>query len=325
MNKELTNLYCGKKVVITGCSGYIAAALIYSLQNFDVKILGISRSEQTFYQHIDYLIGDISKYSIWEKIIDFADIIFHLAGNTSVYNAQDDPEQSFVSSVLPVMHLIKAAKQKKKKVRVVYASTATLYGFPQVFPVDEHTLPQPTTVYDLHKTFAENELNLANSQQVLESVSMRLANVYGPSPAVSGSNDRGIINRLTKLALQGENLKVYGNGNYYRDYVYIDDVITCFLLGGVVTGVSGKSYVVASGNSITVYEAFKLIVEEVSKVTGIKLNVEITNWPEKTDNIEKRNFIVDTKYFEAAFGWRPQTKFKDGLMKMVSTFLGMNS
>ena len=320
MSTEITNLYFGKKIVVTGCSGYIAGALICSLKLFNVKILGISRNDQISHQNIDYLYGDISKYGIWEEIIDFADIIFHLAGNTSVYDAENDPEQSFVSSVLPVIHLIKAAKKKKKKVRVVYASTATLYGFPQGLPVDEHTLPEPTTVYDLHKTFAENELKLASSKYVLESVSMRLANVYGPSIAISGSNDRGIVNRLTKQALQGVNLKLYGHGNYFRDYVYIDDVMTCLLLGGISSGVSGKSFVVASGNSISIKDAFKIIAKEAAKVSGIEILVSKTDWPEKTDEIEKRNFIVDTSYFKRAFGWRPQIRFRQGVKNMIKAF-----
>jgi len=320
MTEELANLYSSKKIVITGCNGYIAGALISSLKYADVKILGVSRREKSPSADISYLQGNISEYGIWEKIIDFADIIFHLAGNTSVYTAANNPEQSFVSSVLPVMHLIRAAKIKGKKVRVVYASTATLYGFPEIFPVDEHTLPEPTTVYDLHKIFAENELKLANSQQLLESVSMRLANVYGPSAAICASDDRGIVNRLTKQALQGVDIKVYGHGNYLRDYVYIDDVVNCFLLGGVVHGISGKSFVVASGSSITVYEAFKIIAEEVAKISGLEVAVSKIDWPQNADPIEKRNFVVDTGNFETAFGWKPQTPFREGVKAMIRIF-----
>ena len=322
MTQELINLYSGKKIVITGCSGFIGGALISNLKSFDVKILGISRKVQTSScKHIEYLCGDVSSYTIWEKIVDFADIIFHLAGNTSVYEAENDPEHSFISSVLPIMHLIKATKKKNKKVRVVFASTATLYGFPKVFPVTESTLPNPITVYDLHKLFAENALELANIQNILENVSLRLANVYGPSSSISGSMDRGIVNRLTKEAILGVNPKVYGHGNYFRDYVFIDDVVTCFLLGGVLDRVSGKSFVVASGNSITVYESFKLIAEEVTKVTGQELIVENTNWPEKANEIEKRNFLVDTQYFETSFGWKPKTNFKDGIKKLIINFI----
>ncbi|MFN3667323.1 MAG: NAD-dependent epimerase/dehydratase family protein [Sediminibacterium sp.] len=325
MTKELANLYSGKKIVITGCTGYIAGALISSLKYADVAILGISRSEKLPAADIRYLQGSLSEYSIWEKIIDFADIIFHLAGNTSVYTAANDPEQSFVSSVLPVMHLIRAAKTKGKKVRVVYASTATLYGLPETFPVNEHTIPEPVTVYDLHKMFAENELKFANSQQLLDSVSLRLANVYGPSTATSASDDRGIVNRLTKQALQGVDIKVYGHGNYLRDYVYIDDVVNCFLLGGVVNGICGKSFVVASGSSITVYEAFKIIAEEVARISGSEVAVSKINWPENADPIEKRNFVVDTRNFEIAFGWRPQTPFREGVKEMVRIFSNLEN
>lgn len=320
MTEELTNLYSGKKIVITGCNGYIGGALISSLKYADVEILGVSRSEKSPSTDISHLRGNISEYSIWKKIVDFADIIFHLAGNTSVYDAANNPEQSFVSSVLPVIHLIRAAKEKGKKVRVVYASTATLYGFQESSTVDEHTLPEPATVYDLHKIFAENELKLANSQKLLESVSMRLANVYGPSTATSASDDRGIVNRITKQALQGVNIKVYGHGNYLRDYVYIDDVVNCFLLGGVVHGISGKSFVVASGSSITVYEAFKAIATEVSEVLGSEVDVKKIDWPENSDPIEKRNFVVDTGNFEKAFGWRPKTPFRVGVKEMVRIF-----
>lgn len=320
MTNELNNLYSSKKIVITGCSGYVAGPLISSLKNAGAEVLGIGRGEKSPSVDISYLQGNYSEFSIWERIIDFADIIFHLAGNTSVYTAANDPEKSFISSVLPVMHLIRATKTKGKKVRVVYASTATLYGFPEILPVNELTPVKPTTIYDLHKMFAEYELELANHQNLLESVSLRLANVYGPSTATSASNDRGVINRLTKQALRGVDIKVYGHGNYLRDYVYIDDVVKCFLLGGVVNDISGKSYVVASGFSITVYEAFKIIAEEVAKISGLEVAIGKIDWPENADPIEKRNFVVDLENFEAAFGWRPQTPFREGLRKMVHIY-----
>jgi nucleoside-diphosphate-sugar epimerase len=248
--------------------------------------------------------------------VDRADVVFHLAGNTSAYAAAADPAASLESTVLPVTHLIAAAASRPGR-RVVYASTATVYGMPRDLPVAEDTPTNPVTVYDLHKLCAEQHLALASRRGLLEGVSLRLSNVYGPSPGGSSADDRGVLNRAARLALQGEPLRLYGGGNYVRDYVYIDDVIAAFLAAGLHAGIAGMAFNVASGVGTTIRAAFHAVADMTEEVTGRRNAIEDVPWPPGADPIECRDFTADIRALAAACAWRPAVALNDGLGRLV--------
>ena len=253
--------YGSKTVAITGASGYLASVLINALQKTPAHILRVSRQELPPISGTETLKADVRASDCWEEIVSKADVIFHLAGNTSVYAAAKNPAGSLSATVLPITHLIAAAQAAGHKRRVVFASTATVYGLADDLPVAEDAEPKPITNYDLHKLFVEKQLELATKQGVLEGVSLRLANVYGPSSSTSSADDRGILNRITRLALQGADLQLYGDGAYLRDYVYIDDVVRAFMVAGLGEGVAGRLFNVASGKGIPVRKIFHLVTE----------------------------------------------------------------
>ena len=293
---SLANLN-GKKVVVTGASGYIGSVLVDALVKYSCKVIRVSRNELMPLADTKSIKADIHNADTWAEIVAQADIIYHLAGNTSVYEAAKNPGESLNSTLLPLNHLSRAAQDRQCKPRVVFASTATVYGLTPRLPVAETVEPKPITVYDLHKLFAEQQLALATQQGVLESVSLRLANVYGPSTSVSSADDRGILNRVTAMALQGKDLMVYGDGNYLRDYVYITDVINAFLFAGASSCLGGQSFNVASGIGTTVKQAFGLAATQARKITGQPIEVNCVSWPAGVALIEFRKFTADIKKY----------------------------
>jgi len=314
------NHYENKTVAVTGASGYLASALIEALQEVSVHILRVSRQDLPTISGTEALKADVRTRECWEKIISKADVIFHFAGNTSVYAAEENPADSLNSTVLPVTHLVAAAQASRHKRLVVFASTATVYGLTNDLPVSEDVVPKPVTNYDLHKLFAERQLELATTQGFLEGVSLRLANVYGPSSNNSSSDDRGVLNKITRMALQGDNLKVFGDGDYIRDYVYIDDVVRAFMVAGIEKKLVGKSFNVASGHGVTVQEVFRLVAERVEKLKETRVNVENTPWPDDPDPIEFRNFVADITSLQNLTDWHPMITLNEGVDRMVEYF-----
>jgi len=293
IQQNFINELSGKSVAVTGASGYIGSALADTLNNHSVKVLRVSRRDLPPKAGMEDLKADIRTEDCWQEIVNRAEIVFHLAGTTSVYDAEKDPAGSLISTLLPVNHLIAAAQASKRIPRVVFASTATVYGLTDNLPVPETAEANPVTVYDLHKLSAEKQLALATSQGILQSVSLRLANVYGPSSSESATNDRGILNKITRMALQGKVLQLYGDGNYLRDYVYIDDVEQAFMLAAVIRGIEGQAINVASGTGIAVKDAFQEVADQAGEVKGKRVNIEHVPWPAGANVIEFRNFIAD--------------------------------
>jgi len=311
----------GKVVAITGASGYIGSALSNALTKHDVEILSVSRQEIVSRTGDKSIKADVRTPDCWIELVEQADVIFHLAGNTSVYAAAKNPVDSLNSTVLPITHLVSAVKKVNRKPRVVFASTATLYGLNEQFPITESTEPEPITVYDLHKYFAEQQLALASNHGLLESVSLRLANVYGPSANDCSATDRGILNKVTTVAMQGKDLTIYGDGNYLRDYVYIDDVVNAFLLAGQAPGIQARSFIVASGVSNTLKEAFELVTEQAAIVTGKKVHLNYAAWPAGADAIEYRNFKASNDGLVSATGWQPTITLEEGVKLLIAEYM----
>jgi nucleoside-diphosphate-sugar epimerase len=281
-------------------------------------VVQVSRSNLDSSGHTKTIKADVCNEDTWANIVQQADIIYHLAGNTSVYEAAKNPAESLCSTLLPLNFLINAAQKHQCKPRVIFASTATVYGLTPQSPVAETFEPRPITVYDLHKLFAEQQLALAAQQGILENISLRLANVYGPSTGVSSANDRGILNKVTAMALQGKDLIIYGDGNYLRDYVYIDDVVRAFIAAGFKKDAGSGVFNVSTGKSVSVGDAFKLVAMRAEIIIGSRVNVKYSPWPNSTSEIEFRNYISDVSSISDKLGWRPTTTLESGIDNMIS-------
>jgi len=322
---DISSKLKGKVVSITGSNGYIGSALTRELEKYSLKIIRISRKQLTPKDGVEDWVLDLNKKSSWIKIVNRSDIIFHLSGNTSIYDAEKDPKESLISTLFPIIQLINASKKLSRIPRVIFSSTATVYGLTEVLPVLETKRPSPITVYDLHKFFAEQQLLVASSSNIIDAISLRLANVYGPSPTESLSQDRGILSKITKKRFALKNLQIYGNGDYLRDYIYIDDVVNAFLHASVMDydillNKNQISLNVASGKGTPVKEVFELISREIEKITGIRGDIENVAWPEEVNEIEKRNYIGSIELIKSLTGWQPSVSLEEGIRLLVKHY-----
>ena len=320
MNDIVNNSLNDKNIIITGGFGYIGSALVDYLQHYKCNIVCVSRRNMSEKQSVRNWTLDLTKESSWKKIVDYADIIFHLAGNTSISVAEQDPKLNLIDSLTPIINLVHAAKDSKKTPRVVFASTVTLYGLTEILPVSEEAKPSPITTYDLHKLFIEQHLEMSTKNKIISATSLRLSNVYGPSLGRSSANDRGILNKVTELAINGKDITIYGEGNYIRDYIYIDDVVSAFIHTAIADHAVGKGLNVTSGVGHTIKGAFSLVSDYSAKLTGKKVKINHIEWPKGISMIERRNFIGNASELKRATKWQPNVSFEEGVDIIVEEF-----
>lgn len=318
-NYNLSVFYDEKVVAVTGGSGYIGSALINKLQKYNCKIIRTSRTTLDPIDGVQDKILDLKSKESWVDLVSTADIIFHLAGNTSIAFAEENIDDSLLSNLLPITNLVYASKKLKLSPRVVYASTVTVYGLTNEFPVVESKKPNPITTYDLHKLLAEQELSIASQNNIINSIILRLANVYGPSLSESKAEDRGILNKLTRMRFEGKKIQIYGDGNNIRDYVYIDDVVNAFLHASIIDSAE-NIFNVASGVGARVKQVFSLISSEVENHTGASGIVENVDWPKGINEIEKRNFIGSIELLKSLSGWSPSVSLEEGIKFLVNHY-----
>jgi len=127
----------GKVVCITGANGYIGSALTKKLEKYAYKVIRVTRKKIEAKCGVEDWTLDLSKEISWVKIIRNSDIIFHLSGNTSINYSEKNPVESLNSTLIPIIQMISAAKKISIQPRVVFSSTATIYGLTEKLPVSE--------------------------------------------------------------------------------------------------------------------------------------------------------------------------------------------
>jgi UDP-glucose 4-epimerase len=311
-----------QKILITGAGGYLAAAILRLLKDRCSHIVRVGRRKERFppvagTSRITDLAGDIRSRTLWESALEGTDIVFHLAAQTSVALAEEDPWDDLQVNVAPMLHLLETCRHRRWNPTVLFAGTVTVAGLPQTLPVDESHPENPITVYDLHKLMAEKYLKYYAGRGFVRGAILRLANVYGPGPR-SSSADRGVMNQMIWKAVRGEPLTVFGTGKQIRDYVYVDDVARAFAAATQnIENINGRHFVIGSGRGCSILEAAALIADRVRLKTGRQPEVRRIEPPQRPSEIDARNFVADTRSFSGATGWTPQVPLTDGVDRTI--------
>jgi nucleoside-diphosphate-sugar epimerase len=318
--------YHGRTILITGGQGYIGSALTKSLAELNCKLILLDHTTENIWkpehQKAEVLIlhGDVTVRKTWDAALPGVDYVFHLAAKEYFYRSGYNPEQDLQFNTLPILHLLEVCRRQNYQPKIVFASSANLFGLVDTLPVNEDNRADPLTMWAIHKLTAEHYLQLYSQQFDIKSITLRLANVYGPT-ARRSVMDRVVINKVIAKALEGEALMTYTNHGCIRDYVFLNDVVQAFLLAGVYCG-SNKSpfYVIGSGEGKTISDVWHLIADRVRLHTG--RNVPI--WFDKSVKIEPmelRNFVAGTSRFKKETGWEPQIGLTQGIDITVRAFL----
>lgn len=312
--------------MVTGASGYLASALIHQLGSMDCHIVGLSRKNQIAFPEslkarISWIAGDICERDVWEQHLEGAHLVFHFAGQTSAYAAEQNPDFDYTINVLPMLHLGEVCRKKGYHPGVLFSGTVTQSGIPESFPVHENVMDLPMTYYDLHKSMAEQYLKFYTRLGVLSGVSLRLPNIYGPGPT-EGNLDRGVLNKMVRRALEGKPLILYTEGEEMRDYLYIEDAMSAFLLAGaIMEKVKGRHFILGSGQPHSIKDAFDLVSQRAALKTERRVPLERQTPPEPLLSIEKRNFVADFTQFSKISGWRPRYSLTQGIDQTLESLL----
>lgn len=268
---------------------------------------------------------DLREGNPFADLVGQVDLVYHLAAQTSVPVAEKDIGADFRINVQPMLNLLAACKKSDRKVSIVLAGTATEVGMTGQDCIDENTSDQPITTYDVHKLMAEKYLLCAAFQGFVQGTCLRLPNVYGPGPRSSAS-DRGIVNMMVSRALSGQDLTLYGRGNYLRNFVYIDDVVSAFVQAGVCIDRANMHYYnIGAAHSLTIRDAFETICRAVSVRTGQTVSVVEVKPPNGLAEIEKRQYVVNTQAFREDCRWSAGHSFAEGIDATLSVLLKRES
>lgn len=299
-------------ILITGASGLIGTALTQKLLGTHTVICQ-SRSAQPPSPGMTWVKHDLADDS-WEDLaLPDLDVVYHLAGQTSVYEAQRDPIADISSNVLGFLRLMEYLRARRHPTFVVLAGTATEVGLTDELPIHENMPDKPITFYDISKFSAELYLRQYVREGWVRGCTLRLSNVFGRSRSGQRS-DRGIIDKVFSRAVSGQNISIFGSGEQLRDYIFIDDVVSAFALAPIYADrTSGRTFVIGTGKGTTLKAAFMQVVAMAASITGNRVGLEHVPLPAELSNIERRNAVIDASAYTKATGWSAKYNFDEGL------------
>lgn len=323
----LNPFFSFKKILITGASGFLSHSILRELYPIECSVVQASRwgafpeRPAVALCEVRNVRADLACPHFWREVLPGTDVVFHLASQTSVSVADQNPLEDWNANVLPMLRLLEACRETGLSPMIVFAGSATQCGLAERLPVDELVPDRPVTVYDLHKLAAEGYLEHYCRQGWARGTTLRLANVYGPGPK-SSKADRGILNLMMRRALNGEAITIFGEGAVVRDYVHVQDVARAFLLAAAhPDSVSGRHFLVGSGEGHSIAQAFELVAERAGILAGRRAEVRKVSPPPGLSPIEDRNFTADITALRAATGWQPAIGLREGIDQTLHTFL----
>ena len=229
------------------------------------------------------------------------DRVCHLAAMTSVQQSVRDPVFTTEVNVVGTLNVLAAAKALKAE-RVVFASSAAVYGTPRAFPIREDANISPISPYGASKAASELYLRAFEENHKIEAVSLRYFNVYGPRQ--TPSQYAGVISKFARRALQQKPLEIYGNGSQTRDFIFVSDVVDA-TLAALEKDLRDRVFNIASGTETTILELAKTI----QRIAGSRSELKFC--PPQTGDIPRS--IADTTKAQNEMGSTTRTPLQMGL------------
>ena len=313
------NYYRNKRIAVSGASGFIGSYLLNELSKHSDTVFGLSRKKIKI-KKFKIIKINLNKEKDLIKIVKKFDIFFHFAADTNLERAEKDPNQNFISNVMPIINLIKYSTKLKKKIKIVFASTGTIYGLNKKKNISEKDIPFPITVYDKHKLLVEKILKINKKFNLIDSVSLRIQSVYGKSLSESKEKTRGVLNKIIKKSLKGKSIVVYGGGNYYRNYIHISDLVNAFLIAGSNNRINGMTLNVGSSKTLKFINVCKIIKNEIFNFKKKNIKIHSVKWPKKNNLINKRLYVLNCSKFKKLTSWKDKIKIENGIKSTLRSF-----
>ena len=316
-----------KKVLVTGGAGFIGSNLCEALLEKQNKVVCLDNFATGKRENIAGLLnngnftlieGDIRNLEDCLKASQGVDYILHQAALGSVPRSIKDPITSNAVNVSGFLNMLVAARDNKVK-RVVYAASSSTYGDSQSMPKVEDIIGKPLSPYAITKYVNELYADIFSKTYGLETIGLRYFNVFGRKQDPNGAY-AAVIPKFVSQLMAGDSPVINGDGNYSRDFTYIDNVIQANLLSLVTTNPKAINtvYNVAFGDRNTLNDLMRYLKKYLSEFDSKISNVDVIYGPNRPGDIPHSHASV--KKAKDLLKYNPQFSLQQGLKEAVKWY-----
>lgn len=306
------------KCFVTGGAGFIGSHIsrrlvelgheVICLDNFDdyydCRIKEDNVRPLLAYSNYQLVRGSILDNKILGKCVKDVDFIFHNAARPGIRESLKNPLRTHDVNATGTLMVLEAARAANVK-KVIYASSSSVYGNVDKFPILETSLTKPISPYGASKLCGENYCGIYREIYGLKTVSLRYFTVFG-----QGIRPDLAISIFTRKALSGEDIDIFGDGNKSRDFTYIDNVVDANLLA--MTRGSGV-YNIGGGKGITIGELAQNIIRLTGSASKINYGKDVPGDVEHT--------LAGIGKAKLDLGYEPRVDIVEGLKRYVDSMV----
>jgi UDP-glucose 4-epimerase len=305
------------RIGVTGGAGYIGSTLILQLLENGEEVVSIDNQMIGDYQHLaghpighkaECIIGDIRDQDLLLEKWNECDAIAHLAALPGLVLCNEKPEEAVSVNVFGTYQVMEAARKLDIN-KVVFCSSAATYGVPVKIPVTEDHPMRPLNLYGVTKVSGEQIIDTYFDNYGINTINLRFGNIYGVGLYTRWDT---VIPKFVKQALNGEKITVYGDGEYSRDFVHVQDISKAIILSMTTPKIGGEAFNVG-GETLTINEIAALTIKEVNRATGS--NPETVNTPPRKGETKKFSYAL-TK-IRSKLGFSNDWTVQSGIIQLI--------
>lgn len=286
------------KILVTGGSGFVGQHIVRKFveNRQEVYVLDVMPPSLSYGK---YVAGDVFDSEKLFDVVKKVDVVVHLVGLADAGLAQREPDESFRLNVSSLQNVLEACRVNNNK-KLIFPSSATVYGIPEILPIKENHPLNPTNIYSWHKYICEQLIKAYHNIFGLNYVILRLFNVYG-------KGNKGVIHQFLKKAIKGEVIESFGPYQY-RDFVYVGDVAEAFYKAAVYEKATNKVINIGSGVGIQIKELLDFICEIIPN----------TRWIHKKEKFVMYDSIADITLAKILLDFKPHDS-KDFMKQIIKS------
>jgi len=319
--------FSNNTVLVTGGAGFIGSNLCEELLRLDNKVVCLDNFATGKRENIEKLFkdnnftlieGDIRNLDDCLKATKNIDYVLHQAALGSVPRSIKDPITSNDVNVSGFLNMLVAARDNGVK-RFVFAASSSTYGDSESMPKVEDIIGKPLSPYAITKYVNELYADIFSKTYGLETIGLRYFNVFGRKQDPNGAY-AAVIPKFVSQLMKGESPVINGDGNYSRDFTYIDNVIQANLLSLSTTNKKAINtvYNVAFGDRNTLNDLLGCLKEYLSEFDSKISNIEVINGPNRVGDIPHSHASVDKA--KENLNYNPQFTLQQGLKEAVKWY-----
>jgi UDP-glucose 4-epimerase len=297
------------KVLVTGGAGFIGSHIVDELLRHGHQVTVVDNlstgQRRNVHPQAEFVRMDIYKDDLNPVFARGFDAVIHQAAQPNVPRSLKEPVGDAEINILGTIRLLEACRQYGVK-KVIYASSAAVYGNPRQLPIPEEHPVCPLSPYGISKLTPESYLRVYQELYGLRYTVLRYANVYGPRQNPKG--EAGVIAIFVDQFCRGEAPVIYGDGEATRDYVYVGDVAAANRLA--LTAGDGEILNVATGKGVSVNELVRILLSITQK------DILPVHGPVRPGDI--LHSTLANERIRRILGWEPKVALEEGLRQTVA-------